>query len=117
MLIAVDGPSGPRGHVELGIAALALRCRAAVVPVLPIASPRLRVATSWDRLQIPLPFARLRVHFGAPLAALPGEGSPELRDRIAGALSELELAHDPEEARRAKARAAAGSADPEGERG
>jgi lysophospholipid acyltransferase (LPLAT)-like uncharacterized protein len=101
-LLAVDGPSGPRGRVQLGIAELASRSGAAVVPVLPLASRRLRIRGSWDRLQIPLPFARIAVHFGAPLEQAGGESVEALRDRIEAALSELESRLDPYETQAAR---------------
>jgi lysophospholipid acyltransferase (LPLAT)-like uncharacterized protein len=94
-LIAVDGPRGPRGRVHLGIAELALRCGAAVLPVLPLASRRLALRGSWDRLQIPLPGARIAVHCAAPLEPAPGERATALRDRIETALGELEASRDP----------------------
>lgn len=102
VLLAVDGPRGPRGRVQLGIAELACHCAAAVVPVLPLASRRLRIRSSWDRLQIPLPFARIALHFGAPLEPSAGETAAGLRDRIQTALGELEARLDPAETRHAK---------------
>lgn len=112
-LLAVDGPSGPRGRVQLGIAELAKLSGAAVVPVLPLASRRLRIRGSWDRLQIPLPFARIAVHFGVPLELAGGESAEALRERIEVALGELEASWDPAEAR-ATAHAARGAVESSG---
>jgi lysophospholipid acyltransferase (LPLAT)-like uncharacterized protein len=65
--ITPDGPRGPRHHVNRGAAFLA---RATGRPVLPIGfgvSRALRLG-SWDRFTIPLPFTRVTVSFGEPVA-------------------------------------------------
>ena len=62
----VDGPRGPAGVVKLGLVLLAKRTAAALVPVYGTASHRLE-ARSWDRMQIPLPFARIYIRYDEPL--------------------------------------------------
>ena len=100
-LLAVDGPRGPRGRVRLGVAELARRPGAAVVPLIVVPSRRLCLARSWDRLQLPLPFARVTGYFGKPLEPDVGENPSVLCGQIQTALEGLEGRWDPEEARRA----------------
>lgn len=64
--ITPDGPRGPRGHVHAGVIRLAAETGAPILPVTWSARPRLR-AGSWDRFQIPLPFARVHAAFGEPI--------------------------------------------------
>lgn len=95
-IITVDGPRGPRGTVQPGILTLAERTGAVIVPVLLVPSLRLTLGKTWDRLQIPLPFARLDYAFGAPLN--PEEHDRESLERaLADALRALEERYDPQE--------------------
>ena len=64
--ITPDGPRGPRYVVQDGIIALAQLSGSPILPV----STHLRwklTIKSWDRFQIPLPFARCEVRIGMPL--------------------------------------------------
>ena len=97
-VLAVDGPNGPRGRVRLGIAELARRTGATVVPLVIIPSRRCCLTRSWDRLQLPLPFARVHCAFGEPLALEVAESSSVLRGKIQNELERLEARWDPEEA-------------------
>ena len=67
VLVIPDGPRGPARELKPGIVALA---ELGGVPVVPLGMGvdrgwRLR---SWDRMIVPKPFSRLRVHVGEPLA-------------------------------------------------
>ena len=62
--LASDGPRGPRGQLGLGVVALAALTGAPVVPLGFAARPAWRLAT-WDEFQIPRPFARAALVFGA----------------------------------------------------
>jgi lysophospholipid acyltransferase (LPLAT)-like uncharacterized protein len=66
MAITPDGPRGPSGVVQGGVMAMARKSGAALIPVGISARPRILVK-SWDRHQVPLPFARGLIIFGAPL--------------------------------------------------
>ena len=66
VLVAPDGPRGPRHVVQPGVVALAGFTGAAIVPIAAGAS-RGTVLRSWDRFVIPHPFARLCVAIGEPL--------------------------------------------------
>lgn len=70
----LDGPRGPRHKTKGGLLTLARQNEALIVPFLTGASP-CRHARSWDRHLIPLPFARLKVRFGAPIDPCATEGS------------------------------------------
>lgn len=100
-LLAVDGPRGPRNHVHRGIADLAAETGAVVLPTVIVPTRRRIFPRSWDRFQIPKPFGRLTMAFGAPIE-MNGKGVEELRAEIGEALRDLEMRHDPDEARRAQ---------------
>jgi lysophospholipid acyltransferase (LPLAT)-like uncharacterized protein len=63
--LTVDGPRGPAWHVQSGVAVLA---KWTGLPILPLVATCPGVRTrSWDRLLIPLPFARCNIYFGKPV--------------------------------------------------
>lgn len=64
--ILVDGPRGPAGVPQPGIVAAARISGQPVLPVGLAARPRIRFG-SWDRTQLPLPFARVVVVYGEPM--------------------------------------------------
>ena len=83
--ITPDGPRGPAEKVSPGAIMIAQR---AGVPILPYAlsiRPAKRLST-WDRLILPLPFARGAIVFGAPMdtdrARAPDEIQAELQKRL-----------------------------------
>jgi hypothetical protein len=82
----VDGPRGPAGEIKPGLIRLAQRTGAPIVPIYGAASHRWQ-ARSWDRMQVPLPFARVHVRYGRPVE-VPPELSPG---------AEQQLRHDLEE--------------------
>lgn len=99
VLLAVDGPQGPRGAVKPGVAALVQRVEgAAVLPTLVLSSRKFALQRTWDRFQLPLPFARVSLVFDTPIVAEPGEDPEALRARVEKALLALEREHDPDEA-------------------
>lgn len=64
--IAPDGPHGPPKTLKRGVLHLAVQSGVPIVPVRCAARPAFRLR-SWDRKVVPLPFARIRIRFGAPL--------------------------------------------------
>lgn len=66
LAITPDGPRGPRYVVQDGIVSLA---QLTGLPVLPVAYTLSRkfCLKSWDRFQVPLPFARCEVTLGRPV--------------------------------------------------
>jgi lysophospholipid acyltransferase (LPLAT)-like uncharacterized protein len=84
LAVTPDGPRGPVRKAERGIFFLSERSGAPVVPVAVWARPA-KLLLSWDRFLVPLPFARVAVVYGEPLAPEP------CRDAIerAGELTEM----------------------------
>jgi len=99
-LLAPDGPHGPAREFKLGAAVLAQMAKAPVLPIA-IAPDRCFRLRSWDRLIVPMPFARVRVAFGAPIEVPRGISVDELEQKRA----QLEEALD-EVTRRAESEAA-----------
>ena len=64
--VVVDGPRGPAGIPKPGIAQLARESGRPITPVTFHASRAIRFG-SWDRAQLPLPFARVEVRYGEAL--------------------------------------------------
>lgn len=60
--LAVDGPRGPRHTVRIGAAALAAATGAPIICCVAECWPVLRLR-SWDRFEIPLPGARVRLRY------------------------------------------------------
>jgi lysophospholipid acyltransferase (LPLAT)-like uncharacterized protein len=63
LCITPDGPRGPRQRVGRGPIVIARRGNAAILPYALATAPSKRLS-SWDRFQIPLPFARGAIVFG-----------------------------------------------------
>jgi len=92
----IDGPRGPARVAQAGAAWLA---GATGHPVLPfhIDADRFWTTNSWDRAQIPKPYAQMRVAIGAPFAV---EGTSDDaiergRQHLEGALADLEARTTP----------------------
>jgi len=66
LAVVPDGPRGPRYVVKPGVIHLARATGAPIYPATCVAS-RMRRLRNWDRLIIPLPFARLLCMVGEPL--------------------------------------------------
>lgn len=66
----VDGPRGPARKIKPGIAVLAQRTDARIVPVY-VGYARPWEARSWDRFQVPRPFTDVLIRFGPPLEVPP----------------------------------------------
>ncbi|HXJ33149.1 MAG TPA: DUF374 domain-containing protein [Candidatus Eisenbacteria bacterium] len=98
VLIAVDGPQGPRGRVHRGVVELARQTGAMILPTMVLASRHWTLTRAWDRFQIPKPFCRMRLIFGEPIDPADHEDD-DLRAYVEARLAELEAATDPEEAR------------------
>jgi hypothetical protein len=102
VLLAVDGPLGPRGHVHSGVVDLAREAGATILPTAVVSSSHWILPRSWDRFQVPKPFSEIALVFGTPIEI--GDADTEsLRTSIADALEALEREHDPEEWRRVRA--------------
>jgi lysophospholipid acyltransferase (LPLAT)-like uncharacterized protein len=89
---AVDGPRGPLGSVHPGALACARHAGGVLVPIGSASSPARVLERAWDRMSIPLPFARAVVVLGPVLreGATDGEVAAaidEANDAAARALS------------------------------
>ncbi|MFN8645997.1 MAG: DUF374 domain-containing protein [Gemmatimonadales bacterium] len=82
-----DGPRGPRRVAKPGAFTAAVRGAALVLPVHVAARPAWR-ARSWDRFQLPAPWARVRLAYGAPVDAAVFTDPADLAVRVARELDD-----------------------------
>ena len=68
--ITVDGPRGPPYRTKNGIIDIAKKAQILVLPVAAVADRSWRLR-SWDKLQIPKPFSRVAICYGAPIYVPP----------------------------------------------
>ncbi len=80
LAITPDGPRGPCYVVNEGVISAAQLTGLTVIPVSYHLGWKFRIK-SWDRFQIPLPFSRCDVVYGAPLR-VPRETTPEQREAM-----------------------------------
>ena len=85
VVVAPDGPRGPREVVQPGLATLAAISGAPVLPLAVGARPARRLG-SWDALLVPAPFARCAAAFGAPVRITGDEDRERARERLQRAL-------------------------------
>ena len=78
--ITPDGPRGPRYEVQDGIISLAQISGTPIVPVAATIRGKFSLR-SWDKFQVPLPFARCNIHFGE-LIYVPREMSDANREKL-----------------------------------
>ncbi len=71
---ATDGPRGPRRQVKGGAFLAAQRTGVPILPLHGAAESAWR-ARSWDRLLIPVPFARVEIRYGPPFVVPCGPAS------------------------------------------
>lgn len=94
LLIAVDGPRGPRGIAQLGAVLMAKKSGAALVPVGFSSDRRWRLGR-WESYMVPKPFSRMAVVFGEPLYVGQNASDDEL-ERVRQSLEDAILAADDE---------------------
>ncbi|MCX6896859.1 MAG: lysophospholipid acyltransferase family protein [Verrucomicrobia bacterium] len=91
LAITPDGPRGPCYHIHDGVTSLAQLTGLTIVPVAFNLNWKIRLK-SWDRFQIPLPFARCEVRVGEPMKvsrAASDAQREELRQELERRLREL----------------------------
>jgi lysophospholipid acyltransferase (LPLAT)-like uncharacterized protein len=99
VVMAIDGPRGPRGVIQKGIGLLAEKADAVIVVAVAIPKRRWILSRTWDRTQIPKPFSSIDYYFADPITPRSGESLERLACRVEAALHQLEKEHDPDEAR------------------
>jgi hypothetical protein len=67
---SIDGPRGPRHVAKMGAVLLAKKTGQPVLPF-GVNAERFWSLDSWDRMQIPVPFSRVRVSFAPPILVPP----------------------------------------------
>jgi lysophospholipid acyltransferase (LPLAT)-like uncharacterized protein len=82
-----DGPDGPSGVPKPGLAFLAGRSGAAILPMGLYTASRMQLSR-WDRYSLPFPFSRITLLFGEPLTIAPDEDLEVARDHIAAAINQ-----------------------------
>lgn len=71
--ITPDGPRGPAREVKPGVLYLAQKLGIPILPLTNALSRKLILPRSWDRFQVPLPFGRAVLRYGAPIRVGPGD--------------------------------------------
>ncbi len=90
--IMPDGPRGPRHQFKPGTILIASRAGAWLLPMTFDAMPKI-VFRSWDRMKLPLPFARVVARYGAPIqvpAELEGERLEAFRHEVEKEMNDLD---------------------------
>lgn len=85
--VAVDGPRGPRHQVKRGVIEIAKVLKAPVIPINMACSHSFVFKKSWNKSELPLPFSRIVVEWGAPLAINPQNELESYLDPLAEALN------------------------------
>lgn len=83
--IAIDGPRGPAHHPKAGALRIASDLGFRLIPISVSGTPRHVVEKRWDRHEIPLPFAKVRIAVGNPFDVpkdLALEKLPEWQQRL-----------------------------------
>ena len=80
MCFTVDGPKGPAGVAKTGAILLAKKTASPVLPFL-VEVEKFWTIGSWDKLQIPKPFARARVFYGEPVRVKTDADDAEIADK------------------------------------
>lgn len=86
-----DGPDGPSHEPKAGVAFIARKAGALIVPAGAFTATGFRVPR-WDRYVVPLPFSRITVVLGEPLEVSPEADLEQARMVIQERLNEVERA-------------------------
>nr|WP_244127119.1 DUF374 domain-containing protein [Candidatus Sarmatiella mevalonica] len=86
LVLAPDGPRGPRCHMNSGITKL-LNCMQNVsfVPIAIYCSNYIKLST-WDKMMIPLPFSTIEIVVGTDLVMHAGEREEEMKAKVMQAM-------------------------------
>ena len=80
IIFTVDGPRGPRHKVKPGAVFLARLAGSPIVPVRAVMSRAKIFHRAWDKFQLPLPFSKCTIIYGAPVVLPdPGDDPAEMQ--------------------------------------
>ena len=91
--VTIDGPRGPRRMVKGGVVDISRKCQLAILPVSCQVKFKFVFWKSWDKFQLPLPFAKIHVVYGAPFIVAKdtkGVAFGEAKMRLKNALNTCE---------------------------
>ena len=88
LVLTVDGPRGPMYEPHHGVIGLAQKSGVPIVAV-SLNSERHWTLKSWDHMQIPLPFSKVRYVFGKPFYVAADIDMEEARERLKNDLMEI----------------------------
>lgn len=91
LYIAPDGPAGPSHEPKRGLAFIARRTGALLVPLGADAHPAFRIPR-WDRYTVPLPYARIAIALREPFEIAPDADSDASARLIQSRLNDAERA-------------------------
>lgn len=86
LVVSCDGPFGPYRVAKPGALIVAREAGLPIQPWSVSVRPPFRLTGRWDRMLVPLPFGRIRVHEGIPLRVAPREA---LKPRLGELQAEL----------------------------
>ena len=88
VVLTVDGPRGPMYQPHHGIIGLAQKSGVPIVPISINANHRWNLK-SWDRMQIPWPFSKVRFVFGQPFSVADDADMDEALERLKRELMDI----------------------------
>lgn len=91
LVLNPDGPGGPSHEPKGGVAFIARKAGALIVPAGAFTATGYRIPR-WDRYVVPFPFSRITVVFGEPLEVSPKADPGQTRVAIRERLNEMERA-------------------------
>lgn len=89
LVVTPDGPWGPYRVAKPGALLVARQSGLPILPVAVRARPALRLTRRWDRQLLPLPFSRLELATGRPMAVPPNGSLRPLVADLQAALDEV----------------------------
>jgi lysophospholipid acyltransferase (LPLAT)-like uncharacterized protein len=85
----IDGPKGPRYVAKSGACLLAKKTGNPILPF-SVEAEKFWTINSWDKLQIPKPFTRVRAFYAEPLFVAPDGGDEEIEEKRAELQNKLD---------------------------
>lgn len=94
VVLAVDGPQGPKGVCKPGIVRLAQKTGVPLFPVGVAVSRKFVFKKTWNKVYLPLPFARQVVFVGRPLNFSSADGDQDIDPYCRQVEESLRQAHN-----------------------